>query len=199
MTSVMLIDNFDSFSFNLVDALTLLGARVSVFRNTVAADDAERWLEETKTGLVVLSPGPGGPADAGVCLDLTRRLSGRVSMLGICLGHQCMVEAAGGTIERTPIPVHGKAWLLEHDGEGVFEGLPRPMKVGRYHSLAARRAPDGFRTQAWAQDFVMAMVDPKRQQVGLQFHPESFLTPHGQRLLENVLKSFNIGGDPCGA
>ena len=177
----------------------MLGAQVSVFRNTVAPGQAEQWLAEHGAGLVVLSPGPGRPADAGVSLELARRLAGRVPILGICLGHQCMVEAAGGTVERIPLPVHGKAWALDHDGTGVFEGLPRPMKVGRYHSLATREAPDGFRAQACAQDLVMAMTDPTRRQVGLQFHPESFLTPYGQRLLENVLKFFGVAGDPCAA
>lgn len=199
MTAVMLIDNFDSFSFNLVDALTLLGARVSVFRNTVGPEDAERWLDQAGARLVVLSPGPGRPADAGVSLELVRRLAGRVPMLGICLGHQCMVEAAGGTIERSPLPVHGKAWALDHDGTGVFEGLPRPMKVGRYHSLVTRGAPAGFRVQARADDLVMAMTDPDRRQVGLQFHPESFLTPYGQRLLDNILGFLGPAGDPCAA
>lgn len=199
MISVMLIDNFDSFSFNLVDALTLLGAKVSVFRNTVPFARAQRWIADTETRLVVLSPGPGAPKDAGVCLEMAERLAGRVPMLGICLGHQCMVEAAGGTIERIGVPVHGKAWVLEHDGRGIFAGISRPTKVGRYHSLATRHAPAGFHTQARAQDLVMAMTDPARLQVGLQFHPESFLTPHGQRLLENVLRFFKIGGEACAA
>ena len=197
MIPVMLIDNFDSFSFNLVDSLTQLGAEVAVFRNTISLKDAEHQVAKTGVRMVVLSPGPGGPRDAGVSIDLVNRLSGKVPVLGICLGHQCLVEAAGGTIDRAPLPVHGKAWVLEHDGEGIFEGLPRPMKVGRYHSLAAREAPKGFRTQARAQDLVMAMIDPDRKQVGLQFHPESFLTPHGQLLLENVFRFFGLEGDSC--
>jgi len=189
MTSALFIDNFDSFTFNLVDALRVLGAAVTVRRNTISAAAAlELALALPAPRLIVLSPGPGSPAAAGCCLELVRLAAGRVPLLGVCLGHQAIVEAMGGRVGPAPQIVHGKASRVEHTGEGIFAGLPTPLVVGRYHSLAAGPVPDELVVRASTADgVIMAVEDRVRLQAGVQFHPESILTPDGDRLLENVL------------
>lgn len=186
--SVLLIDNFDSFTWNLVDELRRRRARVEVWRNDLAAEDAlERALALPAPRLVLLSPGPGAPAEAGCCVPLVRLCAGRVPLLGVCLGHQALVEALGGEVGRAPAVVHGKASPVEHDGTGLFAGLPSPLKVGRYHSLAATRVPGELRVTARSEEVVMAVEHERHALAGLQFHPESILTPAGGRLLENAL------------
>lgn len=183
---VLLIDNLDSFSFNLVDAFERLGAEVRVVRNTVSSAQALA-LAEARDALIVLSPGPGGPRDAGCCMELVTRARGSRPVLGVCLGHQVIVEEAGGTVGRAPAPVHGKAGTLTHKRAGAFAGLPSPLKVARYHSLAATHVPSRFRIDAMCGEVVMAISDPDALQTGLQFHPESILTPDGDQMLRNLL------------
>lgn len=184
--AVLLIDNLDSFSFNLVDAFERLEAQVRVVRNTIAAADALKMAEE-RDALIVLSPGPGGPQDAGCCMELVKLAKRRRAVLGVCLGHQVIVEEAGGTVGRAPAPVHGKFCTLTHQGRGVFTDLPNPIKVARYHSLAALHVPNRFRIDALCEDVVMAISDKEAKQTGLQFHPESILTPAGDHMLRNLL------------
>ena len=193
---VIFIDNFDSFTFNLVDAFARLGCRVRVFRNTV---DPGRVLDLGRAGgaLIVLSPGPGGPEDAGCCMELIARARGVVPLLGVCLGHQAIVKQAGGEVAGADDIVHGKASEVEHDGAGPFEGLPRPLLIGRYHSLATRHLPDRFRIHARLGEMAMAISDPEALQVGVQFHPESILTPLGGALLRNVLTAARGGKASC--
>ena len=187
--SVLMIDNHDSFTFNIVEALERLGANVAVVRNEIAPEAAlERALETNS--LILLSPGPGRPEDAGCCPELIRLAKGRVSVLGVCLGHQAIVLEAGGEVARAPQPVHGKVSTVEHDGEGPFEGLPNPLRVGRYHSLCTPNPPGRFRVHARIGEMAMAISDREARQVGLQFHPESVLTPVGQKILANVLRQF---------
>jgi anthranilate synthase/aminodeoxychorismate synthase-like glutamine amidotransferase len=186
MRPVLMIDNLDSFTFNLVEAIERLGATVRVLRNTVAAQTALALAEETGATLL-LSPGPGRPEDAGCCLELIALAKGRVPLLGVCLGHQAIVLEAGGTVERAPEPVHGKASLLEHDGAGPFAGIVGPVRIGRYHSLCTRNLPARFRVHAEIDGMAMAIGDPAALQTGLQFHPESVLTPAGSRILANAL------------
>lgn len=186
MRPVLMIDNLDSFTFNLVEAIERLGAKVRVLRNSVAAETALALAEESGATLL-LSPGPGRPEDAGCCLELIARAKGRVPLLGICLGHQAIVLEAGGTVERAPEPVHGKASLLEHDGAGPFEGIEGPVRIGRYHSLCTRGLPRRLRVHAGIDGMAMAISDPQALQTGLQFHPESVLTPAGNRILANCL------------
>lgn len=185
--SVLLIDNLDSFSFNLVEAFERLGCAVRVLRNTVAAEDAFA-AAETTNALIVLSPGPGRPDDAGCCLELIGLALGRVPLLGICLGHQAIVRQAGGAVTRAPSPVHGKTSLLHHDGEGPMRGLESPLGVGRYHSLCTRDLPPRFRVHAGIDGMAMAISDPEARQTGLQFHPESILTRHGDSMLRNIVE-----------
>lgn len=184
--AVLLIDNLDSFSFNLVDAFERLGADVRVLRNTVSASEALD-LALAQDALIVISPGPGEPHDAGCCIELVRLATGKVPLAGICLGHQAIVAEAGGIVSRAPEPVHGKAHAIDHDGSGPFVGLPSPLRVARYHSLAATAVPDRLRLIATCGDVVMAVQDPAARQVGLQFHPESILTPLGDRIIANLL------------
>lgn len=187
IASVLLIDNLDSFSFNLVEAFERLGCRVRVLRNSIAADEALRIAEATDA-LIVLSPGPGTPADAGCCLDLIGLALGHVPLLGICLGHQAIVQQAGGTVARAPVPVHGKTSPLAHDGAGPMRGLESPLGVGRYHSLCTRDLPPRFRVHAEISGMAMAISDPAARQTGLQFHPESILTRHGDAVLRNIVE-----------
>ena len=189
MRPVLLIDNLDSFTFNLVESLERLGARVTVRRNRVAA--AEALAEAEANGaILMISPGPGSPATAGCILELIALAKGRVPVIGICLGHQAIVEEAGGTVTRADLPVHGKSMLLDHDGAGPFAGIDSPARVGRYHSLCTRDLPDRFTIHAETAGMVMAFSDPVALQAGLQFHPESILTTHGDAMLGNLLAMF---------
>ena len=188
MSNVLFVDNFDSFTFNLVDELAKRGARVEVWRNDTSA---ARLLELAEAlplpRLILISPGPGTPAESGSCLELVRLAAGRVPMFGVCLGHQAIVEGFGGEIGPAPRIVHGKASAVTHDGVGIFAGLPSPLTVGRYHSWAATRVPDDLATTARLDEIVMAVMHKTLPVAGVQFHPESILTPDGGRLLENVL------------
>jgi anthranilate synthase/aminodeoxychorismate synthase-like glutamine amidotransferase len=184
--NVLMIDNLDSFTFNLVEAMQRLGARVRVLRNSVSARAALAEAQASGASILV-SPGPGTPEDAGCCLELIALARGKVPLAGICLGHQAIVLEAGGDVVRAPEPVHGKASLLAHDGEGPFAGIEGPVAVGRYHSLCTREVPERFRVHAEIGGMAMAISDVRAKQSGLQFHPESILTPAGNRILANLL------------
>jgi anthranilate synthase component II len=184
--NILLIDNFDSFSFNLVESFQRLGCAVQTMRNAIMAGEALDRAE-SEGALIVLSPGPGGPRDAGCCLELVERAIARVPLLGICLGHQVIVEQAGGQVCRADQPVHGKASLLEHDGGGPFAGLGGPVRIGRYHSLCTRGLPARFTVHAEIGGMAMAISDADARQTGLQFHPESILTTEGDQILSNIV------------
>jgi anthranilate synthase component 2 len=184
---VLLIDNLDSFTFNLVEAIQRLGKKVRVLRSSASARQALDAAQETGATLL-LSPGPGTPEDARCCLELITLAKGKVPLAGICLGHQAIVLEAGGTVERAPEPVHGKASAVRHDGSGPFEGLDGPVQIGRYHSLCTRNVPARFRVHAEIDGMAMAISDPAARQAGLQFHPESILTPSGDLILANLLR-----------
>jgi len=183
-----LLDNFDSFTYNLVDQFRSLGCEVVIYRNDVAADFiAEKLLNEQEPAALVLSPGPGAPHEAGSMMALIAKVAGKVPMLGICLGHQAMVEYYGGTVARAPFVVHGKASPTFHDGTGVFAGLPSPLPVARYHSLVATKVPDCLQVIATTDAMPMAILHPEHRAVGFQFHPESILTTLGSTLLIQTL------------
>ncbi len=184
---LLLIDNYDSFTYNLVQAFLVLDAEVTVFRND--AIDADAAESHNPTHLVV-SPGPGRPSDAGVSLEMIARFAGRIPVLGVCLGHQCIVEHFGGEIVSAGSLMHGKTSRVNHDGTGIHRGLPDPFEAGRYHSLAARRdsVPDVLRVTARTGDGEIMGVRHRSLQVeGVQYHPESVLTPDGPALLANFL------------
>ena len=184
---LLLIDNYDSFTYNLVQAFRALGATVSVHRNDAITVSSAVALDPTH---LCISPGPGTPADAGISADLVRAFSGRIPVLGVCLGHQVVVEVFGGTIARATRPMHGKTSPLMHDGAGVLAGLAQGCIVGRYHSLVAvpESLPKSLVVTATTPEGEIMGVRHRREPTeGVQFHPESILTPDGPRLLENFL------------
>jgi anthranilate synthase component II len=183
----LLIDNYDSFTYNLWHFLGELGAEVVVRRNDVlSVDDA---LAMKPQGIII-SPGPSDPDHAGICLDLVRR-AGNVPVLGVCLGHQVIGQAMGGKIVRAPEPMHGKLSAIHHDGRGVFTRLPNPLKATRYHSLIVERAslPESLQITAWTEDgLIMGVQHRGRPLHGVQFHPESIASVAGHSLLKNFLE-----------
>jgi len=184
--SMLLIDNYDSFTYNLAHLFGALGVEVTVLRNDeVDADEAERLAPSH----LVISPGPGRPAAAGATIEIVRRLAASTPTLGVCLGHQAIVEAFGGEVGYARELLHGKASPVRHDGTGLFTGLPDPFDAGRYHSLAATRLPDVLAPTAFADDGeVMAVRHRELPVAGVQFHPESVLTPDGPVLARNFLE-----------
>jgi anthranilate synthase/aminodeoxychorismate synthase-like glutamine amidotransferase len=183
---ILLVDNYDSFTYNLAHLFGELGAEVTVRRNdAIDADEAERLAPSH----LVISPGPGRPADAGASVEIVRRLAARTPTLGVCLGHQAVVEAFGGEVGLATRLVHGKPSPIEHDGRGLFRGLPEGFEAGRYHSLAATAVPDCLEVSATCTDGeVMAVRHRELPVDGVQFHPESVLTPDGPALARNFLE-----------
>jgi anthranilate synthase component 2 len=184
---ILLVDNYDSFTWNLYQQMAGLGAEVEVVRND--ALDVEGFLALAPAA-VVLGAGPGRPRQAGVCLELLARLPATTPVLGVCLGHQALVEHEGGALEMDPMPVHGRASPVQHDGSALFAGLDTPFVAGRYHSLRARREdlPAALALTAWTEEgLVMAVGHRELPRFGVQFHPESILTPDGARLMANFL------------
>ncbi len=189
---ILVIDNYDSFTYNLVQAFGTLGADLRVFRND-AIDVA--GVASLNPGGLVLSPGPGRPESAGCCVDCVRELGAQFPILGVCLGHQAIGEAFGATIERAPAVVHGKTAPVNHTGAGLFAGLPQPFEAARYHSLAVSAAelPAQLQVDATASGgLIMGMSHREWPVHGVQFHPESIATPDGPRLLGNFLEL--VGG-----
>jgi len=183
---ILLIDNYDSFTYNLVHLFGELGAEVIVRRNdAIDPDEAERLGPSQ----LVVSPGPGRPAAAGACVEIVRRLAPKVPTLGVCLGHQAIVEAFGGEVGQARRLVHGKASAIDHDGRSLFRGLPESFEVGRYHSLAATVVPACLEVSATCSEGeVMAVRHRDLPVDGVQFHPESVLTPLGPELAKNFLE-----------
>jgi anthranilate synthase/aminodeoxychorismate synthase-like glutamine amidotransferase len=184
---ILVVDHYDSFVYNLVQLVESLGEPTEVVRSD--AEPAEQMLAR-RPDAVILSPGPGRPEDAGCFVELARVLDPATPLLGVCLGHQAIGEALGGRIDRGPRPVHGKASPIHHDGAGILAGLPNPFDAGRYHSLVVARddLPTDLQLTAWTDDGVVMAVQHRRlPRFGLQFHPESILTPEGPRIIENFL------------
>jgi anthranilate synthase/aminodeoxychorismate synthase-like glutamine amidotransferase len=183
---ILLVDNYDSFTYNLVHLFQELGAEVLVRRNDeIGADEAERLAPSH----LVVSPGPGRPAESGATVEIVRRLAPTTPTLGVCLGHQAIVEAFGGQIGQAQQLLHGKASVVRHDGRGLFAGLPDHFEAGRYHSLAATTIPEELEVSATADDGEVMAVRHRTLRVdGVQFHPESVLTPDGPRLARNFLE-----------
>ncbi|MEI6806975.1 MAG: chorismate-binding protein, partial [Myxococcaceae bacterium] len=186
--SILLIDNFDSFTFNLEAEFKNLGCDVQVWRNNILADEALKLaLSMPKPRLIVLSPGPGTPAEAGCCIELIQKCKGQVPILGVCLGHQAMIEAFGGVVGRAEAVIHGKSALMTHQNRSIFENLPNPMPIARYHSLAGTKIPECLRVLGECESTIMAIEHKNYKMLGVQFHPESILTPNGSKLLKNIL------------
>jgi len=185
---ILVLDNYDSFTYNLVHYLGELGATVKVLRNDEASVDEVARLQPA---CIVISPGPCTPNEAGISLELIRRLAGKVPILGVCLGHQAIGQAFGGKVVRARQVMHGKVSRIHHDGHGVFAGVPQDFAATRYHSLAVERAtlPGSLRVTAQSEDGeIMGLRHREHAVEGVQFHPEALLTEHGHQLLENFLK-----------
>lgn len=185
---ILLLDNYDSFTFNLYQALSELGAEVVVHRNDrITVEEITRLLPQLNG--IVISPGPCTPREAGISVSLVQQLAGAVPILGVCLGHQAIGAAFGGTIVRAPRLMHGKTSLISHNGRGLFAGLPNPLQATRYHSLIVEREslPGEFEITAEADGLIMGMRHRSLPVEGVQFHPESILTPDGNDLLANFL------------
>lgn len=185
---LLLIDNYDSFTYNLVQAFLVLGADVRVYRNDAIAVSEALALQPTH---LCISPGPGTPRDAGISMEMIRAFAGRVPVFGVCLGHQSIVEVFGGKVVRAGRLMHGKTSQVEHDGQGVFAGLSQPCEVGRYHSLIAE--PESMPavlavTARTSEGEIMGVRHRDLAVEGVQFHPESVLTPEGPRLMRNFLE-----------
>ena len=188
MPRLLLIDNYDSFTYNLVQAFLVHGAEVIVRRNDEISVDEALALGATH---LCVSPGPGKPADAGVSMRMIEAFAGRIPVFGVCLGHQSLVEVFGGKVVRAGRLMHGKISLVHHDGRGVFAGLANPFQAGRYHSLIAERdaIPPSLEVTAWTREGEIMGVRHRELAVeGVQFHPESILTPDGPRLMGNFLR-----------
>ena len=184
---LLLIDNYDSFTYNLVQAFLMLGAKVDVHRNDRITVEEAQGLNPTH---LCVSPGPGTPAEAGVSVAMIRAFAGKLPILGVCLGHQAMVEACTGRVVRAGRLMHGKASSVLHDGRGLFEELPSPLDAGRYHSLIAEREslPAELEITAWTgEGEIMGVRHRTLPMEGVQFHPESVLTPLGPQMLANFL------------
>jgi len=184
---IVLIDNYDSFTFNLVHYLGDLGAQVRVHRNDKISSAAVLVADPDA---IVLSPGPCTPKDAGICLDLIQAVAGKIPILGVCLGHQAIGNAFGGNVVRAPVPVHGKLSTIRHDGTGIFRGINAPFQATRYHSLVVERAslPAALTVTAETDDgLVMGLAHDRLPVHGVQFHPESIASEHGHLMLKNFL------------
>ncbi|MBS7546023.1 aminodeoxychorismate/anthranilate synthase component II [Ancylobacter oerskovii] len=195
---IVLIDNYDSFAFNVARYLVELGAEVEVLRND--AVDAATLAARADIEALVISPGPCAPNEAGVSLEAIRQLSGRVPILGICLGHQCIAQALGGRVLGAREPMHGRPSAITHRGSDVFAGLPSPFAAGRYHSLAVELDPAGpLEATAWSADGeIMGLAHRNHPTYGVQFHPESVLTEHGYTLIGNFLRLAGMAAiDPA--
>lgn len=187
---ILVIDNYDSFTYNLVQYLGEVGADPAVRRNDQITVDA---IEDLSPTAIVISPGPGSPADAGVSMEVVRRLGSSVPLLGVCLGHQAIAEAYGGRVVRAGELMHGKTSMVKHDGTDLFEGIESPAEVMRYHSLTVEPGslPDDLRVTAWAVDDdaeIHAVRHVRHRVWGVQFHPESIMTPSGRQILANFLR-----------
>ncbi|MGA2629561.1 MAG: aminodeoxychorismate/anthranilate synthase component II [Terriglobia bacterium] len=184
---ILVIDNYDSFTYNLVQYLGELGATPEVRRNdqTTVAE-----IERLAPARIVISPGPKTPSEAGICLDVIKVFSGRIPILGVCLGHQSIGQAFGGKVIRAPELMHGKTSMISHDGKTIFSGLPNPFPATRYHSLIVERStlPDCLEISATTGDLIMGLRHKEMKVEGVQFHPESVLTEAGKQLLSNFLK-----------
>jgi anthranilate synthase component 2 len=191
-TKIVMLDNLDSFTYNLVDEFQQLDCDLVVYRNTLSADYIIKQIEHFKANgeqvLLVLSPGPGAPAEAGCLMALIAKALGKLPILGICLGHQALVEHFGGTVDRAPEIVHGKASLIEHNQQGPFAGFKSPMSVARYHSLVATKMPQSLTLIAHYQQMPMAIMNEQQAVLGFQFHPESILSCQGSQLLQQSIE-----------
>jgi anthranilate synthase/aminodeoxychorismate synthase-like glutamine amidotransferase len=187
---ILFIDNFDSFTYNLVDEFAKRKSEVLILRNNVSLEFLELKLKSFKPHFIVLSPGPSTPRQAGICLELIKKYAGKFPIMGVCLGHQALAEAFGGKVDLAGEVLHGKASWIKHDDQGLFKGIENPLLAGRYHSLAIKAMPPDFIVTARCGEIIMGIRHKTLPLEGVQFHPESILTPTGGKLLENALEMW---------
>ncbi|WP_391087282.1 gamma-glutamyl-gamma-aminobutyrate hydrolase family protein [Vibrio sp. NH-UV-68] len=188
MANIIFIDNFDSFTYNLVDQFRSLGHQVTIYRNNIAAQKIITAVTELDNPVVLLSPGPGAPSDAGSMPEVIQLLRGKVPMIGICLGHQAIVEAYGGVVAGAGEIIHGKVSMMAHQQHPTYANLPSPLAIARYHSLVATHVPKALTVTAEVDGLVMSVVQEQDKVCGFQFHPESIMTTHGATLLANAIE-----------
>jgi len=187
-TKVLFIDNFDSFTYNLVDEFGKRCCETMVYRADTALNDLINAAKSFAPDLLIVSPGPGTPDKSGVSLDAIDYFKDKLPILGVCLGHQCIIQYFGGKVGHAPAVMHGKGSRITHDGKGIFEGLENPLQAGRYHSLCAITLPACLEQRGDFEGIVMGVQHETLPIHGLQFHPESILTPTGGKLIENFIK-----------
>jgi anthranilate synthase/aminodeoxychorismate synthase-like glutamine amidotransferase len=187
---VLFLDNFDSFTYNLVDDFCKRNCDAMVYRSDTPLEELKKIAEQFAPDLLLISPGPGTPDTAGVSLDAVGYFRDKLPILGVCLGHQVIVQHFGGKIGHAPEPMHGKGSRVTHNGKGIFQGVENPLQVGRYHSLCAiaKQLPDCLEKTAEFENVIMAVEHKDLPIYGVQFHPESILTPAGGKIIENLLK-----------
>lgn len=187
---ILMIDNYDSFTYNLVQYLGELGADLRVFRNDKISLEE---IEELNPSYIVVSPGPCTPNEAGISMEVVKRFGPEIPLLGVCLGHQAIAQVFGGKVVRAPVPVHGKVSEIYHDGKSIYQNIPSPFTATRYHSLIAERSslPPSLEISAWTEDGLIMGLRHKEYPIeGIQFHPESILTPEGKKILKNFLSEY---------
>jgi len=187
MANILLLDNIDSFTYNLVEQLRNQKNNVLIYRNTVDIKIILNSLKKLKNPILMLSPGPSSPKNAGCMLDLIKKVKGHVPIIGICLGHQAIVEAYGGIIGYAGEIIHGKASLINHDGLEMFRDIPQPLPVARYHSLICNKIPKSFIINSYFEKMIMSVRNNLDRVCGFQFHPESILTTCGDQILEKII------------
>ena len=188
MANILFLDNFDSFTYNLVDQFRVLGHQVKVYRNDCDLEQIVQTALNTPNTVLALSPGPGTPQEAGILLPLIQRLKNTIPIIGICLGHQALIEAFGGKVVHAGEVLHGKVSKINHDGQAMFRDIANPMQVARYHSLMGSELPDELIVNADYNGIVMAIRHRNLPICGFQFHPESILTVQGSKLLEQSVE-----------
>jgi anthranilate synthase/aminodeoxychorismate synthase-like glutamine amidotransferase len=187
-TKVLFVDNFDSFTYNLVDEFGKRSCNTKVYRADTPLDELKKVAADFEPALLVISPGPGTPDKAGVSLEAIGYFKDKLPIFGVCLGHQCIVQYFGGKVSHAPVVMHGKPSRITHLGKGIFQDLENPLQAGRYHSLCAVALPDCLEQTAEFEGVVMGVGHRTLPIFGVQFHPESVLTPPGGRIIENLLK-----------
>ena len=189
--NILMIDNFDSFTFNLVDEFEKRNCKVFVYRNNISLNNFKSIVEEIKPKLIVISPVPSTPKDAGISIDVIKNYSGKIPIFGVCLGHQAIVEAFGGIVGKAPEVFHGKPSKISHDKKSIYKNLSNPIQVGRYHSLCGLKIPNELEIASRTNNgIVMGVRHNKFFVEGVQFHPESILTPDGGIMIENLLEEL---------
>ncbi|QIQ42191.1 MAG: anthranilate synthase component II (plasmid) [Buchnera aphidicola (Microlophium carnosum)] len=192
MSNILLLDNIDSFTYNLVEQLRNQKNNVLIYRNTVDLEIILKSLRKLINPILMLSPGPSLPKNAGCMLELIKKVKGFIPIIGICLGHQAIVEAYGGTIGYANDIFHGKTSSINHDGLEMFEDIPDPLPVGRYHSLICNTIPTGFIINSYFKKIIMSVRNNSDRVCGFQFHPESILTTYGDQILEKTINWASI-------